>query len=505
MGPDADVWTKVPPMHVTAMQLLADRRLRLSLVHDAGGLERPLDGVAVTEQPAPGRWLTADDLVLTSGMWLAEAADPERAAATWAAEVRDAGGGVAGFGRAPWFAEVPQPLLDAAAEAGLTLLSVPPDVPFVAVSRRVSDLLATARTRQTALATRIQQRMAGVARQGRHAVIERLGSELGAHAALVDRAGVVVAASSAADGAWLRWAVATARDVLAASHSSASMPSPRGESAAVTVGDLHRPSGVVLVAGEALPGTASWRAGIVGTAAALCASLDPAAHPVATTVATLLVRGDVPAAQLLADSLDAPLAEELCVAALRGSRRAEVAGQLVHINGWRLPEAEATAVASDTEFVCFSPAVDTAPIRAVVADASCTAGLSAALPLAAAAEALRQAHTAAGVGGPGGLVSYPETTGPLVRRLLATAEADDVAHQVAASLAAARDGQALLADAAAWLRQHGRWDPAAAELGVHRETLRRRMDRLAQLTGLDLDSAEGRFALSVAVGVLTRT
>lgn len=191
-------------MHVTAAQLLADPRLQLTLVHDGAGLDRPLDGVAVTEQPAPGRWLTADDLVLTSGMWLAEAGDQRAAAATWAAEVKDAGSAVAGFGCAPWFPEVPAPLLDAATRTGLTLVSVPPCLPFVAVSRRVSELLATARTRQTALATRIQQRLASVARQGRQAVIESLGSELGAYVALVDRAETVVAASPASDGDWAR-------------------------------------------------------------------------------------------------------------------------------------------------------------------------------------------------------------------------------------------------------------------------------------------------------------
>ncbi|MQA04079.1 MAG: hypothetical protein GEV07_15590 [Streptosporangiales bacterium] len=195
---------------------------------------------------------------------------------------------------------------------------------------------------------------------------------------------------------------------------------------------------------------------------------------------------------------------DLCAVAVRGGRRSEVAQQLIPLGGWRLPDPEAVAVAADTELIFLSPPVGSTHVRAIVHDTGCAAGLSAELPLDGAAEALRQAHAAARFARPGVATCYADTADPLLRRLLTTAEAGDLARQVAAGLVTEQDGKALLADAATWLRHHGRWDPAADELGVHRETLRRRMHRVARLTGLELDSADGRLALSVAVGVLMR-
>ena len=40
----------------------------------------------------------------------------------------------------------------------------------------------------------------------------------------------------------------------------------------------------------------------------------------------------------------------------------------------------------------------------------------------------------------------------------------------------------------AWLAHHGQWDPSAAALGVHRHTLRHRMNTVEELLGRSLDS-----------------
>jgi purine catabolism regulator len=51
----------------------------------------------------------------------------------------------------------------------------------------------------------------------------------------------------------------------------------------------------------------------------------------------------------------------------------------------------------------------------------------------------------------------------------------------------------------AWLAHHGQWDPAAAELGVHRHTLRNRMHKVELLLGRELDSADLRAELWLAL------
>jgi purine catabolism regulator len=50
-----------------------------------------------------------------------------------------------------------------------------------------------------------------------------------------------------------------------------------------------------------------------------------------------------------------------------------------------------------------------------------------------------------------------------------------------------------------WLAHHGQYEPAAAELGVHRHTLRNRIRRAGELLGRDLDTPGARAELWFAL------
>jgi purine catabolism regulator len=50
-----------------------------------------------------------------------------------------------------------------------------------------------------------------------------------------------------------------------------------------------------------------------------------------------------------------------------------------------------------------------------------------------------------------------------------------------------------------WLAHHGQWEPAAAQLAVHRHTLRKRIRRAAELLGRDVDQPGTRAELWVAL------
>ena len=50
-----------------------------------------------------------------------------------------------------------------------------------------------------------------------------------------------------------------------------------------------------------------------------------------------------------------------------------------------------------------------------------------------------------------------------------------------------------------WLRVNGAWDPAAARLSLHRNTVRNRIERIAQLTGRRLDDGDDRMELWLAL------
>jgi purine catabolism regulator len=57
----------------------------------------------------------------------------------------------------------------------------------------------------------------------------------------------------------------------------------------------------------------------------------------------------------------------------------------------------------------------------------------------------------------------------------------------------------LVASLRVWLAHHGQWEPAAAQLAVHRHTLRKRVRRAGELLGRDLDDPGVRAELWLAL------
>jgi purine catabolism regulator len=131
------------------------------------------------------------------------------------------------------------------------------------------------------------------------------------------------------------------------------------------------------------------------------------------------------------------------------------------------------------------------------------AGLSGAIPAEEVPEAHRQAERALAVALRRGLslVEHGEVGAGSVLPLLA----DDAVRAFAEGLlrplrehdATARGD--LVASLAAWLSHHGQWDAAAADLGVHRHTLRYRMRRVEEILGRSLDDPDVRMELWLAL------
>jgi purine catabolism regulator len=130
-------------------------------------------------------------------------------------------------------------------------------------------------------------------------------------------------------------------------------------------------------------------------------------------------------------------------------------------------------------------------------------GLSAPAGPTAAAAAYRQAEQALSVARRRGrmLVEHEEVAEGSVLPLLA----DDAVRAFAdGMLRALREHDAtgrgdLVASLRAWLSRHGQWDAAAADLGVHRHTLRYRMRRVEEILGRSLDDPDVRMELWLAL------
>ncbi len=130
-------------------------------------------------------------------------------------------------------------------------------------------------------------------------------------------------------------------------------------------------------------------------------------------------------------------------------------------------------------------------------------GLSAPTGPTAAANAYRQAEQALSVARRRGraLVEHEDVAAGSVLPLLA----DDAVRAFADGLLRAlrehdEKGRGdLVASLRAWLARHGQWDAAAADLGVHRHTLRYRMRRVEEILGRSLDDADVRMELWLAL------
>ncbi|HNP56311.1 MAG TPA: helix-turn-helix domain-containing protein, partial [Gordonia sp. (in: high G+C Gram-positive bacteria)] len=91
------------------------------------------------------------------------------------------------------------------------------------------------------------------------------------------------------------------------------------------------------------------------------------------------------------------------------------------------------------------------------------------------------------------------------RTLLSIAETNAALGELAAIYVApllahdAAHGTALAPSLRVYLDAHGQWEAAAASLGVHRHTLRARIEKVRELLGVDLDSARVRAELLLAM------
>jgi hypothetical protein len=119
--------------------------LGLRLLTDVAGADRVITHVFTTDLPDPSRYLTSGDLVLTGMIWCREPGDADRFVRTLV------GAGAWALGAGEALGEVPPELIEACKRHGITLLAVPAETSFAAiteeVARRLNGDRASAMTR----------------------------------------------------------------------------------------------------------------------------------------------------------------------------------------------------------------------------------------------------------------------------------------------------------------------------------------------------------------------
>jgi hypothetical protein len=162
--------------------------LGLRLLTDISGVDRVIQHVFTTDLPDPTRYLTPGDLVLTGMIWCREPGDADR----FVRALVRAGAGVLGAGEA--LGEVKPEVIEACARHGITLLAVPAETSFAAVTeevgRRLNGDRATAMTRVLGRRRLLLSAVAEGA--GLDAMFRLMGREIGTECWLLTALGRVV-------------------------------------------------------------------------------------------------------------------------------------------------------------------------------------------------------------------------------------------------------------------------------------------------------------------------
>jgi hypothetical protein len=162
--------------------------LSLRLLTEVSGVDRVIRHVYTTDLPDPSRYLTPGDLVLTGMIWCREPGDADR----FVRALVRAGAGVLGAGEA--LGEVKPEVIEACRRHGITLLAVPAETSFAAVTeevgRRLNGDRATAMTRVLGRRRLLLSAVAEGA--GLDAMFRLMGREIGAECWLLTATGRVV-------------------------------------------------------------------------------------------------------------------------------------------------------------------------------------------------------------------------------------------------------------------------------------------------------------------------
>lgn len=514
-------------MPLTLASLVQHSALKLTVCAGADRLDAPVRWAHASELADPVPYMEGGEFLLVTATNL----DAENPEAMRRYVRRLAGAGVVGLGFAVGvnYDEVPKALIDAAEEAGLPLLEVPRRTPFIAIAKAVSSAIAEEQYRAVTAGFEVQRELtrAALAGDGPGELLTRLAAHLDGWAALYDAAGQVVVAAP-------EWAARRAARLTPDVERLRDRPAP----ASVVVGDTddrvelqslgtgRRVRGALAVGTGAALGTAERYA--VHSAVALLTlttarsrSLQGAEQRLGAAVLRMLLAGQPDHARAVAGDLyggllDAPF--RLLIAEASDPATPLLLGEAMEAAALRtgetlltVPEGDrlvvlaadgGAAVAACTAYAeaqeARAPAEGTKPEEDQV-----VVGLSAPAGPIAVSAAYKQAEQALSVARRRGraLVEHEELAAGSVLPLLA----DDAVRAFADGMLRAlheHDAKGrgdLVASLRAWLAHHGQWDAAAADLGVHRHTLRYRMRRVEEILGRSLDDPDVRMELWLAL------
>src|SRR5919197_4868250 len=138
--------------------------LGLAVAAGSDGLDKEVSWLHVSELTDPTQFLEGGEFLLTTGLGVADMATTQRAYVRRLAKHGLAG---LGFGVGFGFAEVPAPIVEEANKLSFPVISVPYEVPFVAITKAAVTHLANEQLEHLTRALEVHERLADAVLQGR--------------------------------------------------------------------------------------------------------------------------------------------------------------------------------------------------------------------------------------------------------------------------------------------------------------------------------------------------
>src|SRR5215216_2708560 len=457
--------------------------LGLAVAAGSDGLNNEVSWLHVSELTDPTQFLEGGEFLLTTGLGVADMGTTQRAYVRRLAKHGLAG---LGFGIGFGFAEVPAPIVEEANKLSFPVISVPYEVPFVAITKAAVTHLANEQLEHLTRALVVHERLADSVLEGRglQALLAIVCNHLDCSLALVDDHGRVVAERHGRKR--LAFDDALELPVMAGGQLATLKAARAGE--AFTEYDR-----LVLHHGQTALAFELSRRRAVGAAELRLAGdlledlednrLDE--REAARRMAAFGLEADRDYAALLAVPRNGLSTERL---------REEVAEELERHNVQYLSAARRDRAAflvsadSEREVLALARSVAQAEPHARVAVGRPARGSALGRSLVEARAALDAAN--------GDVASYRDLGSLELLLSLPDAALEAFVDRV---LGPAAENTSLVGSLTALLDTGCRWSDAAEHLGVHRHTLRYRMDRLREQTGRHPDDPEQRMELWLAV------
>jgi purine catabolism regulator len=457
--------------------------LGLAVAAGADGLRNEVSWLHVSELADPTQFLEGGEFLLTTGLGVGEMATTQRAYVRRLAKHGLAG---LGFGIGFGFPAVPAPIVEEGNKLSFPVVSVPYEVPFVAITKAAVTRIANDQLQQLTRALEVHERLADTVLEGRglQALLAIVCNHLSCSLALVDESGRVVAERHARN----RLSFERALELPVVAHGQIATLRAVRESGRFTEYDrlvLHH--GQTALAFE-LSRRRAVSAAELRLAGDLLEDLEDDRlddREAARRMAAFGLESDRDYAALLAVPRNGLTSERL---------RDEVAeelerGSVPYLSTARRDRAAFLVGAGSEQEVL------TLARRVVEAEPMARVGVGRPAHGRALGRSLLEARAALDAGS-GEVASYRDLGSLELLLSLPDAALEAFVDRV---LGPAGTNTWLVDSLTALLDAGCRWSDAAEELGVHRHTLRYRMDRLREQTGRHPDDPEQRMELWLAV------